>query len=178
MSREEDALKHDIRRMLYNHIATYPGVNYKTLKGIFQMADGTLRYHLDYLERAEKIRFSQKKGKRSYFPNPDDPGRSAVDGRLNESQQKVLQLVKDYPGITQKELADYTRFKPHIVTASLKKLMDAGVIRKSKEKTGMGYEYITDERLRYEMIQSLLLRFLNHEIDEDTFLKLVRQLEK
>jgi len=184
MSRDNDVLKHDLRRMLYKHIAQYPGVNYKTLKNIFQLTDGTLRYHLDYLERAEKIKFSMKKGKRSYFPNPDDPGSTGIIGgssrkvKLNESQLKVLRLVKKYPGISHKELVNYTRFKQHIVTGSLKKLMDIGAVRKSREKNDVGYEYISGDRLKYEMIQSLLSKFLNREIDEDTFLKLVKQLER
>jgi predicted transcriptional regulator len=61
---------------------------------------------------------------------------------------------------------------------SLKKLMDMGVVRKSSEKNEVGYEFITGDRLRYEMMQSLLLKLLNKEIDEDTFLKLVKELER
>ena len=106
----EDALEHETRRMIYNHIISHPGVSYKILKNVFSLTDGTLRYHLDYLERAEKISFGLAAGKRLYYPFHNEiaaarqPSGTSKTYDLTPLQERILNTIKRYPGITQKEL--------------------------------------------------------------------------
>ena len=59
---------HEFRKMIYTHILTYPGVSYITIKNIFNLPDDTLRYHLKYLEKADRILADKENGKRCYYP--------------------------------------------------------------------------------------------------------------
>ena len=55
MNKDKEKLEHYLRKMIYNHIKEYPGVSFSTLKKVYDLNDSTLRYHLKYLERNEKI---------------------------------------------------------------------------------------------------------------------------
>ena len=49
-------LDHKTRKMIYNLIVARPGVKYKFIKRTLELTHGTLRYHLNFLERNDKIK--------------------------------------------------------------------------------------------------------------------------
>jgi hypothetical protein len=57
-------------------------------------------------------------------------------------------------------------------------LLEHQLIWKVQNDGEIGYEYITKEKLRYEMYNRLLMKLLANEIDEETFLKIKRKLER
>ena len=183
MPEEEKALDHETRKMIFNHIASYPGVSYVTLKHVFSMADGTLRYHLNYLVKTETIKLSMDKGKRIYYPNMHDT--SSIGALMNDfnkynltkSQEKILNTIKNYPGITQGELIKLSGLKRFTITNSLKRLMNINLVRKIDNGTEVCYEFMTDEELRYELLKDLVIKLIKKDIDETTFLKLKSKLE-
>jgi len=184
MSTGDDALEHETRRMIFDHIQAYPGVSYSVLKRVFRLTDGTLRYHLYYLERAEKIKFSLEKGKRFYYPQYNGISCSAVSPEtlkpfdLTPIQVRILTAIKQAPGISQKELINKTGLKRYTIVNNLKKLLKLDIVRKTPNGRNVFYEYITNEQLRYEILRGLVIKLLKKEIDEDTFLELKRKLEK
>ena len=111
------AFDHETRRMIYNHILTYPGVPYITLKNIYDLTDGTLRYHLEYLEKAERILSNIENGKRVYYPIQNDVSDARLFAGKTRSykftsiQQKILNTIKRIPGITQKELINKNKLQ-------------------------------------------------------------------
>ena len=183
MSSGADALEHETRRMIYDHILAYPGVSYKILKKVFGLTDGTLRYHLNFLERAEKIRFSLEAGRRLFFPNYNEVPSSQLHPNsfkpynITPLQQRILTTIKQYPGISQKELIGKTGLKRYTIVNNLKKLLKLDIVRKTPNGRNVYYEYITNEQLRYEILRGLVIKLLKKEIDEETFLKLKRELE-
>lgn len=183
MSKGDDILDNEIRKMIYNHIIAYPGVSYFTLKKVFDLADGTLRYHLNYLERSEKISFGLEKGKRYYYPNH---GEILANNRISDNsklfeltsrQERLLGTIKRYPGITQKELVNKTGMNRLTIINNLKKLIALDLIRKTPNGNNVYYEFITNEQLRYEILKKLVIKLLKKEITEEKFLKLKRKLE-
>ena len=48
------------RKMIYNHIMAHPGVAFVVLRRVFDLNKSTLRYHLNYLEKNQKITFSME----------------------------------------------------------------------------------------------------------------------
>ena len=69
MLKNDLVLDHRVRRMVYNHIVAHPGVSFNILKKVFALNDSTLRYHLSYLKKADKIAFDDEKRMRKYYPN-------------------------------------------------------------------------------------------------------------
>ena len=185
MVNSEIVLEHDTRRMIYNHINTNPGVSFNILKTIFELNDSTLRYHLNYLERNEKISFGLERGKRYYYPHVDnrvvhnngEDFDTLKTHNLSEVQEHIIRTIKRNPGINQKELIRRTGNSRLTINRNIKKLMDLCVVRKTPNANKVCYEYIENEQLRYQILKRLLIKLVNKEIDEETFLKLKRSLE-
>ncbi len=184
MSQDEVALENQIRKTLYNHIEEYPGVSFSTLEKVYNLNHSTLRYHLKYLEHAERITSKLENGKLHYyickskelFSNPMN--NNVKTQNLTPHQENILNAIKQYPGINQTELISKTSLKRHILTYNLSKLIKRGIVRKINHEKNVCYEYIPNELLHYEMLKILAIKLLNKEIDEQTYLKLRSRLKK
>lgn len=176
--------EHETRKMIYHHIIAHPGVSFKVLKRVFGLNDSTLRYHLDYLEKADEISFGLEKGKREYYPNQnkhiiirnDDTSSGFL--QLTARQDQILNTIKRNPGITQKELLGMTGMKRLTLINNINKLMDLCIVRRVPENTHVCYEYLENEQLKYEILKQLVVKLLRHEITEQKFLELKRKLEE
>ena len=183
MSQGEHVLEHETRKMIYNHIQQYPGVSFNTLKNVFNLTDGTLRYHLMFLERAEKIRFGLEKGRRIYYPHQSLNNLSSIDIddstslKLTQIQQRLLTAIKQYPGITQKELIKKTGMSRFTIMNNLKKLIGLELVKKKPNGNNVYYEFITNEQLKYQILKRLVIKLLKKEITEKRFLELKRKLD-
>lgn len=180
----EAVLQHETRRMIYQHILAHPGVTFNILKDVFGLTDGTLRYHIDYLKRADKISNNLTEGKRVYYPNGignvlmQKSKRSTDKFKLNDIQERLMETIRRYPGINQKELSDRCNLNRFKVRNNIGKLIDFGLIRTVKYKNMVCYEYVTDGHMEYEVLKTLIMKLLKGEIDEQTFIELKRKIEE
>jgi predicted transcriptional regulator len=182
----DTALEHETRRMLFEHITAHPGVSFNVLKRVFDLNDSTLRYHLDYLERDEKISFGIESRKRLYYPymnrhviirTPEEDS-EITHHRLSPLQEKIINKLQQYPGISQKELLKRTHIKRLTLMNNINKLMDLCIVRKVPSDNGVCYEYIENEQLKFEILRRLVIKLLKHEITEEKFLELKRKLDE
>jgi hypothetical protein len=51
------------------------------------------------------------------------------------------------------------------------------IVRKIPNGNKVNYEYIENKQLRFEILKRLLIKLLQKEIDEETFLELKRKLD-
>ena len=171
------------RKMVLNHIHAYPGVSFVVIRDIFAIPDGTLRYHLNYLERKKEIYSKLVDQERCFFPNVGvilDKKRSGpvVRGfRLTKTQNKILTMIKQHPGINQKDLILRTRTKRVTLVYNLNKLVDAELVRKVKDGRNVCYFHVTEEEIRQELLKKLLKKLIKGEISEAKFTKLKKRLE-
>jgi predicted transcriptional regulator len=68
MHNGDEVLENKIRRMIFNLIVEYPGVSLNTIKNVFELTESGIRYHLNYLEKNNKISSSMERGIKCYFP--------------------------------------------------------------------------------------------------------------
>jgi predicted transcriptional regulator len=184
MSKTNKDLEHDIRKMIYNHIVEYPGVSFSTLKKVFDLNDSTLRYHLQYLERNERITPNIEDGKVHLYPfndvhlsNSSTASKSSNSPHnLTQHQKVILNAIRQHPRITQKELGKRTALKRFILTYNLTKLIDLGMIRKNNHDHAVCYETITNQQLQNEILKVLTVKLLNNEITEQTFNELKKKI--
>jgi predicted transcriptional regulator len=175
-------LDHQARKRIYNHILTHPGISYTTLKNILDLPDGTLRYHIEYLEKAQRILPDIENGKRCYYPFQNEfVDTQILDDRpqfhrFTEIQQNILSAIKRQPGITQKELQRRTNLGRFTIRYNIKKFIDMGYIRSTNSEKYVRYEYMTDELLRHEVLIRLTMKLINNEISEAEYLKLKGKL--
>ena len=168
--------------MIYNHISTYPGVSFSIIKNVFNLTDGTLRYHLNYLEGKNEITSKIEGRNKCYYPVENYVFNTKSDSdleiyKLNSTQERLLNIIQREPWITQKDIILKTGLKSFTVKYNLKKLINFGVIQKKENGRNTLYRYISDIELKQEILKRLVLKLLDHEIDEHTFLKLKRKLD-
>ena len=183
MPTPDKTLKHRTRKIIYNYISAHPGISFSDIKNVLDLTDSTLRYHLDLLEKGEKIKSMFVDGKKSYYPvqrvifEPLEDISRVKMHRLNRSQELIVDTISREPGITQKELIRRTRLKRITVSYNIRKLLDWGMIKKESRGRNIRYHCITDEQLHEEILKGLVVKLLKNEIDENTFLMLKRKLE-
>jgi predicted transcriptional regulator len=179
----EKALNNRTRKMVYNYISKHPGVSFGSIMDVLDLTESTLRYHLNYLERENKI-LSNFRGKhRSYYSNQRvksyfKPNLEFDTNTLTKPQQRILTIIQHYPGITISELLSITKLNKRALQYNLKKLRDIRVIWKVGNGRNTSYEYITKKKLRNELLKLIIVKFLNDEIDQKTYLFLEAELEK
>jgi predicted transcriptional regulator len=168
---------HRTRMLLYEYISENPGPTFKVLKSAFKLTDGTLRYHLGYLQKRRRI-VQEKKGRekcyfsylRKKFPFTDP------SLHLNKSQEFLLELVSRYPGISFKDLKRRSGMDRASFDYNLKKLKRSKLIWKIDRNGSKGYEIVTKERLADEMFLALVNKYLDGEIGKDDMMEILRKL--
>ena len=175
-------LQHETRRMIYSHIIAHPGVSFNVLKEVFGLASGTLRYHLDYLKRAEKISFDPERGRRNYYPHHSEAvvTRMKINNvqtfKLNSLQELIVNTLKNNSRINQKRLTKLIGVNRFVLRNNLNKLIDLGMVKKVIKGKNVYYKYISNGHMQYEILKTLVMKLLNGEIDEQTFLELKNKM--
>jgi predicted transcriptional regulator len=151
---------------------------------LFGITDSTLRYHLNYLESKNEIRSQLEGRNKCYYPienlvinKTSDPDSKFQVNRLTKNQERILETIKLNPWITQKNLIIKCGLKGFTVKYNLKKLISYGIVQKKENGRNTCYCHISDASLKKEILKQLIVKLLNHEIDEQTFLKLKHKLE-
>ena len=179
----DKVLENKIRRMIYKFIVAYPGVAFNDIKNIFELKDSNLSYHLNYLEKHNKISGSLEGGSRCYYPHPSSvkllqKSQDAIEShKLTPEQERLLTIIKEYPWINQKDLVKKSGIKRITAIRNLNELKTLNLINNKKFQNNVYYEYVPDVETKFIMLKGLVIRFLRDEIDEKTFLRLKNKLE-
>ena len=176
------ALEHKSRKLIYNYISTNPGSTFETIKKFFDMNKSTLTYHLKYLIRHGKVTSKLEDGQRCYYCAYKIKHRihsfiTEKQAHLTEVQEQLVTIIQNQPGVTNKELMLKTKLNRKNLSYNIKKLRDKKLIWSVKTDGILGYEYITKEKLRHEMVTRLISRLLAEEIDESTYHKIKNKLD-
>ncbi len=167
------------RGSLVHLIEENPGISFLRISDTLKMNRGTLRYHLDLLEKEGKVKAVVKGNKKLYYTTDGSLKRaSKTENDLNRDQRRILNLIKENPGISRHQLISITGQKRDEVRYTLRKLMDRSEVWKVTDGHDPTYEYITRNKLAKEMLALILDRFLDDEMDRETFLLLKKRIEE
>jgi len=176
--KRERGNRSDTRDKLHLFITENPGVTFGSLLDVFRLNRGTLRYHLDYLEGEERVNRVRKGNTYCFY---SDGRLQFGEGReregLGPKHRRLLSAIKDNPGISRKELIRLTGFTRDEVNYGLKKLKQRRAIWKTEDGGDPCYEHISRDKLAAEMMMIILEKYLDEEIDHQTFLLLRRKLD-
>ena len=171
--------EHSTRKLIYEYICENPGATFRIIKSAFNMTDGTLRYHLSYLQRRRKV-VQEKKGrensyfsyirKRFPFSNPNL--------NLNENQERILELISQHRGISQRTLKRGSGLSRESFEYNMKRLRKQKLIRRVKTRDGFGYEIVTMGKLADEMFLVVVGKYLDGKIEKDEMMALTEQLKE
>lgn len=127
---DDEKLEDSIQSKLLKHIDEYPGIRYRELLRLTDLANGVLTYHLSLLERSTQIRVNRSKAKTTrYYPINITSEESEVIGYIrNERVRRIILFILEHNICTFNEIVDYTNKAPSTISWHLKKLKDAGII--------------------------------------------------
>ena len=122
--KREKVMDHFIRGRIYEYICRNPGVNYSAIKSQFDLTNGTVTYHLSMLERQEFIRAKLDGIYKRYFPNNGGPSASSVEPM--SLQLSIARVVRERPGMTQKEIAKRLGSSKQLVSYHIRNMRESG----------------------------------------------------
>jgi len=162
---------HKTRTMLHHYITKHPGATTGSLSKIFQTPLGTIKYHLDVLEKEGMIEHRLEKRRRRYYG-------IGPAGGLTDDQKRLIYIIRTNPGIGQKEITRRVGQKRHVVKYNLKKLCECDVIHVEKRGRRSIYYHMSSADLKYNREHvKLISRFLHKEIDLDSYMDLKKLLD-
>jgi predicted transcriptional regulator len=125
--RKDRILDQRTRGLIQGYIMANPGCNYTLLRDNLDLADGTLTYHLQVLER-EGFVYSIREGLfRCFYPTGLPPPRRGKL-HLSDTQADIIRICKRIPGITVGEIATAMNRRPNVISYHLKLLSEGGLV--------------------------------------------------
>ncbi|MGA1872581.1 MAG: winged helix-turn-helix transcriptional regulator [Thermoplasmatota archaeon] len=129
--RPEHLLNNRLRKRIYVYVQNHPGEHFRSILTHLNLTNGTLAHHLYTLEKENLIR-SQRDGLyRRFYPAGYQIDQGQVS--LTSIQQRIVDLIKERPGLSQKEISQRLELSNSTVNYNIKSLKDKGLIEVRKE---------------------------------------------
>ncbi len=140
--RKDQVLDHYARGRVYQFIELNPGEHFNAIKRALDLNIGTATYHLEVLHRSGLITSRQDGIYKRFYPT-NVPIPPANGNGVSEVQMRVLKVIKDTPGVTQKELAKLFEIRQSTLNYQVTKLGEKGLIK--MEKRGRNVHYFANQ---------------------------------
>ncbi len=140
--RKENILDHYNRGRVYQFIELNPGEHFNAIKRALDLNIGTATYHLEVLSREGLIRSRQDGIYKRFYPS-NMPIPPSNGGNLSEVQMRVFNLIRESPGVTQKELARLLDVRQSTLNYQISRLQERGFV--AEERKGRKVHYYAKE---------------------------------
>jgi signal transduction histidine kinase/CheY-like chemotaxis protein len=143
----------DKRRVILKYISDNPGTHLRKIARDLDISLGTLRYHLDYLERKGSIACQKQKNLKVYFAHgmlkPEDKMLTPL--LQNKNFREIILALVDSPGMTFSQLVEKLLIGPSTASKYLNILEGQKVIFHERSGKGKKY-YINDPESVIELL--------------------------
>jgi predicted transcriptional regulator len=139
------------RREIYQHVEANPGVHFRALVDALDYAQGTVQYHLRWLEDQGLVEASDDGKYTRYYAagSFDEADRAVMNALRREYARRIVaHLVADGP-LSTTELSDRLGKSPSTVSWHLSKLDDADLVTKERRGRSVVYGLADADRVRY-----------------------------
>jgi DNA-binding MarR family transcriptional regulator len=101
--KKEEVLDNYTRGLIHGFIIANPGDHYSAIKDALGLSNGNLAYHLKTLEREGIVQSRMDGMYRRFFPANE--ALLPRDGKYFSVQNRIVQQIRENPGISQKEIS-------------------------------------------------------------------------
>jgi parallel beta-helix repeat protein len=151
--KKEKLLDQPTRHKIHGYIIGNPGAHFGLIKQDLGIPNGQLVHHLRQLTRAHII-YSQVDGTRKRFYPVDYPKPKSGEHYFNDTQEKILEVIENNSGISQKKVASSVGISRQVAGYHLSKMEQKGVLKKkvigreTKYYASKRYNVSTKDRCR------------------------------
>jgi predicted transcriptional regulator len=144
------------RRRIFQHITENPGTHLRRISRDMDMTIGTLRHHLEYLEKHDIVSSMMENNLKVYFnaKNNGSEHRNVAPLLQQKRFRDLLLYVLVHPGVTPTEMAENLELKSSTLSKYNAILEKRGLVRYEKEGRNKRF-YLVGE----DMILRLLLTY-------------------
>lgn len=148
---DDAELELDSRREIYQHVAANPGVHFRGLVSALDYAQGTIQYHLRWLESHDLVTASEDGSYTRYYATGefDDADRAILNALRREHARRIAAHLAADGALSTADLAERLDRSPSTVSWHLSKLADAGLVMKEQDGRRVEYELRDPDRVKY-----------------------------
>ncbi|WP_254761534.1 winged helix-turn-helix transcriptional regulator [Natrinema marinum] len=139
------------RRAIYQHVRANPGVHFRGLLDDLEYAQGTLQYHLRWLEKRGLVDVSDDGKYTRYYPAEefDEADRAVMNALRREYARRIVAHLAVEGALSTAELSERLDRSPSTVSWHLSKLEEADLVTKERQGRSVAYELRDPERVQY-----------------------------
>ena len=141
--KKDHVLDHFLRGQIYGYIKANPGDNYNSIRDVLKLSNGIVAHHLHTLEREGLVQSMRDGMYRRFWPAdaklpPEDEGHFNI-------QKRIVAIIGDNPGISQKEIAQKVGVSSPTVNYHIRVLETARMIHVKKLGRRTGCYVVEDQ---------------------------------
>lgn len=121
--------EHDVKEVLLRYIEEMPGIRYRELLRLTNLANGVLTYHLTILERSDRVKVDRQSRMTRYYPLHVSTEESDIIGCLKPyTARQIIVFILENDLCAFNEIVEHMNKAPSTVSWHLKRLKDAGIV--------------------------------------------------
>jgi predicted transcriptional regulator len=148
---DDPELELESRRDIYQYVAANPGVHFRALVAALDYAQGTIQYHLRWLESHDLVTASEDGTYTRYYATGefDDADRAILNALRREHARRIVAHLAADGALSTADLAERLDRSPSTVSWHLSKLTEEGLLTKERDGRRVEYELRDPERVKY-----------------------------
>ncbi|MGA1792777.1 MAG: helix-turn-helix domain-containing protein [Thermoplasmatota archaeon] len=123
-------LSHPTRNQVMEYLKEHPGAHFKSIARGVATPPGTLRHHLNSMEREGMVRVAHEGMFKRYFPTGAHLDTSRIE---TGNRNAIIEVLGMYPGISQADLRSIVSIPKQTLSYHIKKLQEEGTVRREKK---------------------------------------------
>ncbi|MGQ0536222.1 MAG: winged helix-turn-helix transcriptional regulator [Methanobacteriota archaeon] len=129
------------RRRVFEAIRDSPGIALKELVAETHFCTGTVKYHVEHLERGRLVlRRRDGRARRHFVVGATEEEQHAIGVLRQELPRTVAEFVRGSPGVTQTGVCDALGLSPPVAHKYLERLVRASLLRKERHWRHVRYD--------------------------------------
>lgn len=144
-------LELESRREIFQHVSENPGVHFRALLEALDYAQGTVQYHLHWLEDEGLVESSTDGQFTRYYPADsfDEVDQAVMNALRRECARRIVAHLATAGPLSTSELSDRIEKSPSTVSWHLSKLAEADIVTSERQGRSVEYELTDPDRVTY-----------------------------
>ncbi len=144
-------LELESRRKIYKGIEDNPGINFRGLLDMLDYAQGTLQYHLDWLEKNGIVDVSKDGKYTRYYPSEsfEKIDQNVMNALRRKYSRRIIAYLISKGSMSTSELTECIDKSKSTISWHLSKLNEEGLVEKERKGRSVQYSLVDKDKAKY-----------------------------